>query len=95
MFCGALGYADDISILAPSRNAMKLMFSVCANFGADYDVKFNSSKSQLLVCNPPGNIQHITLNGNELHVSENGVHLGHPIGNDCNQPKCKRPCFQN
>ena len=84
MFCGALGYADDISILAPSRNAMKLMLSVCENFGADYDVKFNSSKSQLLVYNPPGNIQHITLNGNDVHVSVNGVHLGHPIGNDCN-----------
>ena len=47
MFCGAWGYADDISILAPSRNAMKLMLSVCENFGADYDVKFNSSKRQL------------------------------------------------
>ena len=50
----------------------------------DYDVKFNSSKSQFLVYKPPGNLQYITLNGNEWHISENGVHLGHPICNDCN-----------
>ena len=79
---------------------MKLMLSVCENFGADYDLKFNSIESQLLVYNPPGNIQHITLYSNDLHVSVNGVHLGHPIGKDCNVSAINQSvrdlnCFQN
>ena len=36
--------------MAPSCNAMRIMLNICDTFGAKYNVNFNSSKSQSLVC---------------------------------------------
>ena len=45
-FYGCLrNYADDIMLLAHSVNAMRRMLSVCEEFAADLDIKFNTSKS--------------------------------------------------
>jgi len=83
-FCGRSGYADDVCILAPSHNAMQSMLNVCQIFAAEYDVKCNASKSQLLLFNWPTNIKDIELNNIPIQVSESGVHLGHHIGKNCN-----------
>ena len=81
-FCGSLGYADDVCVMAPSRYAIQRLLDICDSFALKYDVKFNSSKSQLLLFNCPSNVCPITLNGNPLSVSLSGIHLGHPIGQD-------------
>ena len=33
MFCGALGYADDVIIMAPTATATKQMLNICADYG--------------------------------------------------------------
>ena len=83
-FCGSFGYADDVCILAPSHNAIQSMLNVCQNFAAEYDVKCNASKSQLLLFNCPANVKDIELSNIPIQVSESGVHLGHHIGKNCN-----------
>ena len=83
-FCGSFGYADDICILAPSRKATQSMLDICQKVASEYDIKFNVSKTQLLLINCPVNVDVISLNGAALQVSENGIHLGHPIGRNCN-----------
>ena len=45
-FVGAIAYADDIVLLAPSAGAMRAMLSVCDQFGSQYSVKFNATKSK-------------------------------------------------
>jgi len=45
-FVGAIAYADDIVLLAPSASAMRAMLSVCDQFESQYSVEFNATKSK-------------------------------------------------
>jgi len=50
VFTGAIAYADDLVLLAPSQNAMRNMLRVCEAYAGDYDMLFNASKSKCVVC---------------------------------------------
>ena len=50
MFYGELGYADDVCLLAPSRTALSEIIHICDSYGREYDVKFNTQKTHLVVC---------------------------------------------
>ena len=45
MFVGALGYADNLILLAPSPSALR---PLCESFAYSYGLKFNASKTQLI-----------------------------------------------
>ena len=51
-FVGALAYADDIVLLAPSPSAMRRMLVLCEDYASDYYISFNASKSNCLVFTP-------------------------------------------
>ena len=65
-FVGALAYADDIVLLAPSANAMRRMllsqyieraYTVllcCDSYASDYNIIFNASKSKCIHFFPKG-----------------------------------------
>ena len=42
-FVGALAYADDIVLLAPSPSAMRILLQICDSYAAKYDINFNPS----------------------------------------------------
>ncbi len=44
----ALGYADDIALLAPSPSAMRILLKECEVFASEFDITFNASKTQLI-----------------------------------------------
>ena len=44
MFVGALAYADDLTVLAPSPSALRLMLLQFEKFGKDYGIRFNLIK---------------------------------------------------
>ena len=44
-FYGAHGYADDLTLLALTAMALSSMLRICEDFGAHYDVLFNSKKT--------------------------------------------------
>jgi Reverse transcriptase (RNA-dependent DNA polymerase) len=48
LFVGALVYADDIVILAPTANAVRRMLDTCDVFASEYCVQFNASKSKCI-----------------------------------------------
>jgi len=48
----ALGYADDLVLLAPTVRAMRLLLNTCDDFAVNYDVVFNASKSKCVVTKP-------------------------------------------
>ena len=79
-FSGALAYADDITLLCPSVSALKEMINICTNYAVEYDIKFNGSKSQLIIFKGrSSNIVNpeIRINGDKLEVVSSVVHLGH------------------
>ena len=84
-FLGAVAYADDVAILAPSRDALRKMLSVAEEVGQKIHIKFNPAKSQLLHY-PPNCCRDteapIMFAGALVPVSKEAVHLGHHMGHD-------------
>ena len=44
-FAGEVAFADDAILLSASVRKLKLMLSVCHDFGVNYDLSFNTDKS--------------------------------------------------
>ena len=80
-FCGALCYADDLTLLAPTRSSIKILISICEDFAREFSVKYNPSKS-IYICyndkdpNNPG----LLINNIIVDKSASAIHLGHLIG---------------
>ena len=81
-YVGCVGYADDVCLVSPSCHATRMMLSVCEDFGNQYNVKFNSSKSQIMLCTNKGTIADgplFYLNGEVIKSCPVITHLGHTI----------------
>ena len=83
IFCGAMGYADDVILLAPTVTAMKHMLEICTQYGIEYSVLFNPDKTKFihinnLNCNISPNI---LLMGKPIETVLFDKHLGFPVGN--------------
>ena len=39
---GAMGFCDDIALLAPTRDSMQLMLNTCQRFASNYNLKFST-----------------------------------------------------
>ena len=48
LFVGALGYADDLILLAPCPSALRSMLKICKLFASAYGLEFSASKIQLI-----------------------------------------------
>ena len=85
MFVGALGYADDIILLAPCPSALRLMLKTCESFASSYGLKFNASKTQLIRFRlSPSNLcnAQIYFCGQLLEFCNSVCHLGHYLTYD-------------
>ena len=50
---GGIGYADDLTLLTPTRSGLKVLCEICKQYANDYCVKFKSAKSMYLVFRCP------------------------------------------
>jgi Reverse transcriptase (RNA-dependent DNA polymerase) len=50
-FLGALVYADDIVLLAPSPSAIRKLLNICGDYVREYSITFNGKKSKC-ICFP-------------------------------------------
>jgi hypothetical protein len=88
-FIGALAYADDIVLLAPSASALCTMLAICDQYANKYSISFNASRSKCLVVL----LEIVVFSRDHLrnctfHVGNNPIeyvdsfeHLGHVITN--------------
>jgi hypothetical protein len=84
-FVGCLAYADDLTLLAPSKKALQIMIDICQGYASEYDVIFNGPKSQFLVFRGRDcKVQscYIMVNNEPLSNINTAVHLGHKISTD-------------
>ena len=44
-FVGAVIYADDITLLGPTRNSVMALLDICSNYAHDHDIIFKPSKT--------------------------------------------------
>ena len=49
VFIGAVGYADDLILLAPTQFALHQMIKICEQYAKEFNIAFNGSKSKLIV----------------------------------------------
>ena len=63
-------FADDILLLAPTRNALQKMIHLCAAYCKEFGLTFNASKSKIVVFSKShidnGNLSPILLNGRKI-----------------------------
>lgn len=85
MFVGALAYADDLTLLAPSIPACRKLLSICEDYAQTHGIKFNPSKSQLIVFGSgPRPMANLCLSGQIIPEVQKVQHLGHAINNKLN-----------
>ena len=91
-FTGALAYADDVTLLAPSVHAMQRMLKTCEDFSRQYNVKFNSSKCSLIVHNGVNENVNLYLSEEKIPVVDCTVYLGSFIGNKHHKKNINKAC---
>ena len=83
VFAGAFAYADDLTLLAPTVHALKIIASVCEQYARDFHVLFNSNKKSKLIVFKAGTRAPpdpgIKINGNTVKMVNSVTHLGHVI----------------
>ena len=52
IFVGALAYADDLVLTAPSANALRKMLAICDAYASEYFMNFNVQKSKCMIVLP-------------------------------------------
>lgn len=80
-FVGALAYADDIVLIAPTRFALRKLLGICSEYSKEYHVSFNPNKSMLLYFGEEDNQHPFEWDGKLVNIESSAVHLGHIIGN--------------
>ena len=81
-FIVAHAYADDITLLSPSRSGLAILVKECEKYAAEYDIIFDCKKCQLLYfrgrhcCTINKGIE---INGQHVNISSSVVRLGHTI----------------
>ena len=78
-YIGVLGYADDLTLLSPSVNALSKMVSICEEYANEYDIVFNCKKTVSIQFGNRCNNCAIQLNGNEIKWQKSVKHLGNII----------------
>lgn len=86
---GALGYADDLILLAPNREVLQKMLVVCEQYGVEHNLVFSTdpvpslSKTKCMYfCGRNGNVKYpapVILDGKPLPWVDHAVHLGHVL----------------
>ena len=81
LFAGAFGYADDETLLEPTKYSMTVMLKVVSQYGKEFQVKFNPSKSKLTVFGNNCTYKDtIMFDGSVIESELPGKHLGNPLG---------------
>jgi hypothetical protein len=87
-FLGALAYADDVVLLAPTPQAMRKLLQKCDEYAEDFSVIFNARKSKCIYY--PGKVDtsavsktgtstlpSFFIGGNSIDYVDKWPHLGH------------------
>ena len=79
-------YADDLVIFSPSSRGLRLLLSVCEQYGLEHDIKYNAKKSVIMICRSKllrnVDIPPFVLNGVILKEVTQYKYLGYIISND-------------
>ena len=81
MFKGCLVYADDVVSLSPTVDALEYMLKMFEKYSVDVSIKFNPSKSKLLVFPKNPADVNVKFQGNLIPQVESETHVDHHKSN--------------
>ena len=88
-FLGALAYADDIVLLAPTPSAIRMLLKVCDEYAQEYSIIFNGKKSKCMFFPGLGNagltgcsLPSLNVGGYDIEYVDSWTHLGHILSSD-------------
>ena len=81
-FVGAIAYADDIIILAPTKFSLKTLLRIASDYAKILHIQFNPDKCQLLFFTP-NEKECVFFEGTLIKEQMNATHLGNLIGQGC------------
>ena len=82
MFTGCLTYADDVILLSPTVDALENMLQLCEKCSVDFSIKFNTTKSKLLVFSENSTDVKVKFQGNIIPQVTSETHVGHLMSNN-------------
>ena len=92
-FAGAFGYADDVTLLAPTRQGLQIMLNICEKFATSHSMSFSTdpnpakSKTKCLFFSRDkldSQVRQVKLNGDLLPWVASAKHLGNYLSNKMN-----------
>ena len=92
-FLGAYGYADDVTLLAPTRQGLQRMLQICQDFASSHSMLFSTdptpskSKTKCLLFSrdkSADQIPNVKLNGDNLPWVNTAKHLGNHLSSKLN-----------
>ena len=89
VYCGGLGYADDLTLLVPTIKGLKQMIQVCERYASEFNITFNGSKSQMMIFGHGQFEGDIYVGGNRVEVVTCMNYLGHSVTNNINDSLVK------
>jgi hypothetical protein len=77
-YYGALGYADDVVLLCPTRKGLQQMIDTCETVGREYSILYNTKKTVTMVMTPEKDYAcpNLSLYGNNLEYVKSFKYLG-------------------
>ena len=81
-FVGCLAFADDLTLMAPTIEALKRLVSIYEDYANEFHVLFSGKKSQFLIFKGRGcsaGDEYVTVNGSALPNVNSAIHLGHKV----------------
>ena len=82
IYAGSMAYADDLTLLAPTADAMRRMLQICSEYANEFSVSFNANKSKCMQFLPrklwPDNVRPVFfyISGNVIEFVDRWPHLG-------------------
>ena len=99
MLVNHLMYADDLLTFSPSSAGQQELLNICSDYGVEFDIKYNSSKSAVLICRTKQdrwlNFPVFKLSNNCFEVCKKIKYLGHCIADDMDDDDddiCRQGC---
>ena len=90
-FLGALCYADDLTLLAPTPDAMRKMLEICNEYAREHNISFNASKSKCMLFSPSNKPEcesrytpTFFINKSPIDYVDSWLHLGNILSIDQN-----------
>ena len=94
---GAFGYADDVTLLAPTRYGLQTMLKICEEFATSHSMLFSTdpspakSKTKCMffsTSRTSDQIKNVRLNGDMLPWVDTAKHLGNHLSNKIDYSTC-------